>query len=420
MKDTIYGIDFGTTNSAIAIMRNGNETVLKSSVKSDKTERSILFFPKWEVGKFYVGEEAIEHYLLNRMEGRFMQSIKSFLPDTLFEYTWIHGKKYTIEELVSLILSDLKHRADESLNYEVTKAVFGRPVIFSEIPEDDKIAEQRLYAAALKAGFKEVYFQLEPIAAALAYELRLNEPEVVLVADLGGGTSDFTIMQLDPQKVHLKNRTSDILATGGIRIGGNNFDSDIMWHKLVAYFGYGAKFKSWDKWLDLPITLFRNLCRWEKINLLKNKDIRIMLKNFLHTSDNKKAIERLVTLIEKDLGFSIFSTIEETKKILSYYSNSKLDYEQFNIIIHEEITLNEFNHFINEQVEKFETYLISFINNSNVDKNVIQTVFITGGSSLVPALRNVLIKLFGEDKIRGGESFTSVASGLALSSSLYF
>ncbi len=329
-------------------------------------------------------------------------------------------KNIRIEELVSLILSDLKRRADESLNYEVTKAVFGRPVIFSDVPGDDRIAEQRLYAAALKAGFKEVYFQLEPIAAALAYELRLNEPEVVLVADLGGGTSDFTIMQLDPQKVHLKNRTSDILATGGIRIGGNNFDSDIMWHKLVSYFGYGAKFKSWDKWLDLPITLFRNLCRWEKINLLKNKDTRMMLKNFLHTSDNKKAIERLVILIEKDLGFSIFSTIEETKKVLSYNSKSKLDYEQFNIIIHEEITLNEFNHFINEQVEKFETYLISFINNSDVDKNIIQTVFITGGSSLVPALRNVLIKLFGEDKIRGGESFTSVASGLALSSSLYF
>jgi len=194
VTDITYGVDFGTSNSAIAIMKDGQETVLRGRSKEDKTESSNLFFPKWEMDVHYVGDEAITQYIESGMDGRLIQSIKSILPDTLFNFTSIHGKRYEIDDLVSLIIRHLKKKADDSINAEVTKAVFGRPAVFSDNPEEDRTAEQRLRAAALKAGFEEVHFQLEPIAAAFSYELRIDRPEIVLVADLGGGTSDFTII----------------------------------------------------------------------------------------------------------------------------------------------------------------------------------------------------------------------------------
>jgi len=420
VADIIYGVDFGTSNSAIAIMKDGQETVMRGRSKDDKTESSILFFPKWEMGVHYVGEEALTQYLASGMEGRLIQSIKSILPDTLFKSTAIHGAKYEIDDLVALIIKHLKAKADASTNANVTNAVFGRPAVFSEKPEEDKIAEQRLRSAALKAGFEEVYFQLEPIAAAFSYELRIHQPEIVLVADLGGGTSDFTIMRLDPNKISFKDRASDILATGGIHIDGNDFDSEIMWHKLVRYFGYETKYKTWDKWLELPVHIFRRLCQWERIPFLKTRDTREMLQEFLQSADNKEAVTRLITLIEKDLGFSLFKAIEAAKKGLSDHDSSAIDFEHLNIGIHEPITRNEFDGFIRKEVEKFENYLTTFIANVGLDEQNIDTVFITGGSSLVPAVREIFAKKFGASKIRGGETFTSVASGLALSSVLFF
>ena len=420
MADITYGVDFGTSNSAIAIMQDGQETVLRGRSKDDKTESSILFFPKWEMGVHYVGDEAITQYIESGMDGRLIQSIKSILPDTLFNFTHIHGQRYEIDDLVALIIRHLKMKADASVNAEVTKAVFGRPAVFSENPEEDRTAEQRLRAAALKAGFTEVHFQLEPIAAAFSYELRIDRPQIVLVADLGGGTSDFTIMRLDPQKVQQRDRTADILATGGIHIGGNDFDAEIMWHKLVGYFGHGAKYETWDKWLDLPVHLFRRLCQWERIPFLKTRDTREMLRKFLHSADNKEAVARLITLIEKDLGFSLFKAIEAAKKVLSSSDSSSIDFEQLNIRIHEPLTANDFGKFIHRQTEKFENYLTAFVANSGLDEKEIDTVFITGGSSLVPALREIFVQKFGENKIRGGETFNSVASGLALSSVLFF
>lgn len=420
MADIVYGVDFGTSNSAIAIMKDGQESVMRGRTQEDKTASSILFFPKWEMGTHYVGEEALAQYLAGGMEGRLLQSIKSILPDALFKSTWIHGEQYEIDDLVALILRHLKSKADASTNANVTKAVLGRPAVFSDKPEEDKIAEQRLRSAALKAGFEEVHFQLEPIAAAFSYELRIHRPEIVLVADLGGGTSDFTIMRLDPKKISSKERAADILATGGIHIGGNDFDSAIMWHKLVRYFGYEAQYKTWDKWLELPVHLFCRLCQWERIPFFKTRDTRQMLESFLFSTNNKEAVARLITLIEQDLGFSLFKAIETAKKSLSRQDAGMIDFERLNINIHEPMTRREFDGFIREDMEKFENYLTAFLAHAEFGEHDIDTVFITGGSSLVPALRELFIKKFGASKIRGGETFTSVASGLALSSVLFF
>jgi len=420
LKDIVYGVDFGTSNSAIAILQDGAETVVRGRALADKTESSILFFPKWDMGVHYVGEEALQQYIACGMEGRLMQSLKSLLPDTIFKTTYIHGKRYELDDLAACIIRHLKQQADQTTGANITKAVFGRPALFSDKPEEDKIAEQRLLSAARKAGFEEIYFQLEPIAAAFAYELRITQPEIVLVADLGGGTSDFTIMRLDPKKIHCKERSADILATGGIHIGGNDFDSEIMWHKLVRYFGYETRYKTWDKWLELPVHIFRRLCQWERIPFLKTRDTREMLNGFLRTAEDKAAVARLITLIEKDLGFSLFKAIETAKKDLSYHEAAAIDFHQRDLDIHAPLTAFEFRRFMQPHTEKLEDYLMKFISRSGVRPEEIDTVFITGGSSLVPALRELFARKFGADKIRGGETFTSVASGLALSAVLFF
>lgn len=420
MKEIIYGVDFGTSNSAIALLQDGQETVMRGRTQADKTESSILFFPKWEMGVHYVGEEAIARYIESGMEGRLIQSLKSLLPDTIFQATYIHGQRYGLDDLAAYIIRHLKQRADESTGMNVTKAVFGRPALFSDKPEEDKIAEQRLLSAARKAGFEKIHFQLEPIAAAFSYELRITQPEIVLVADLGGGTSDFTIMRLDPQKIRVKERSADILATGGIHIGGNDFDGEIMWHKLVRYFGHETRYKTWDKWLELPVHIFRRLCQWERIPFFKTRDTREMLKTFLRTAEDKEAVTRLITLIEKDLGFSLFKAIEAAKKHLSFHEAATIDFERLDLGIHAPLTASEFRRYIQPHTEKFEDYLVKFIASSGVREEEIDTVFITGGSSLVPALRELFAQKFGAHKIRGGETFTSVASGLALSAVLFF
>ena len=420
MSDIIYGVDFGTSNSAIAIMQDGKETIVHEESRADNTESSILFFPQWDTGVHHVGDEGVRQYIDSGMNGRLIQSIKSILPDPSFKFTWIHGERYEIEDLIALIIMHLKIKADKSIDQKITKAVFGRPALFSENPEEDKIAEERLRAAAHKAGFDEVHFQLEPIAAAFSYEMKISKPETVLVADLGGGTSDFTIMRLDPQKIHLKDRKADMLATGGIHIGGNDLDAQIMWHKLVHHFGYGARYKTWNKWLELPVHIFRRLCEWERIPFLKARDTQEMLRRFLRSTDNKEAVARLITLIEKDLGFSLFKAIEKTKKNLSSHDSSVIDFDKSDITIHEPLILDEFNQLIYEQVVKIDEYLSSFMSKASISTKDIDTVFITGGSSLVPSLRNIFAGKFGKNKIRSGDTFTSVASGLALSSVLFF
>ncbi len=420
MAEIIYGVDFGTSNSAISIMKDGKERVVRGNMRGDKTESSILFFPKWEMGVHYVGDEAIKQYLNSKMNGRLIQSIKSVLPDTLFESTYIHGKKFMAEDLVALIIKHIKKKADNLVQADIRKAVFGRPAVFSTDPGEDKIAEQRLRSAARKAGFEEIYFQYEPIAAAFSYELRIKKPEIVLVADLGGGTSDFTIMRLDPKRVLSKDRSADILATGGIHIGGNDFDAKIMWHKLVKYFGYGSQYMHYKKWHDLPMHVYRELCKWEKIPFLKGRKTMNMLGDFLFTTNNKEAISRLITLIEKDLGFLLFKAIEDSKKKLSSSDISLIEFEQLNISIRETMALVEFNGMIEEHINHFNEYLTSFISNAGMNERDIDTVFITGGSSLVPAIQETFRRRFGVKKIRGGETFTSVASGLALSSVFFF
>lgn len=421
-ENLIYGIDFGTSNSAVAIIdKNGISEVLKISSDS-RTIPSLIFFPENEPGKFYIGFEAISKYLESGMKGRFIQSIKSILPSELFTGTKITGfGLLDAEDLVAIILKSLKEKADLASGTDTKNVVLGRPARFSSDPKLDSMAQQRLFNAAKKAGFENIAFQLEPIAAALHYEAGLKKEELVLVADIGGGTSDFTIMRLSPDKKNNLDRQEDILKSDGVYIGGDSFNSDIMHWKLLDYFGHNSELKTLSgKTLPFPNHILFQICRWQDINFIKNQETEILLKSVFYESTNKEAVIRLQTLINEDLGYSLFQEIEKAKIGLSSLLEMPINFNKSKITISETIARPEFEYFIEEKLKEINDSVENAIKTANISSKDIDAVFITGGSSLIPAVRNIFAKKFGEEKIVSSDSFTSVASGLALSSKILF
>lgn len=414
----IYGLDFGTSNSALSIYNTASHQIEKTF-----TAASVLYFPQpknaREPIQHFVGKEAIERYVSNALEGRLMKSLKSVLPHTSFTHTFVFNKKYTAETLVALILSHLKAKADAFVGAEVDRVILGRPVVFDEKRAKDQLAQDRIRKAAKIAGFKDIYFQFEPIAAAFTYERKIQKKEMVLVADFGGGTSDFTLMQLDPQKSKEANRKEDMLAKGGVHIGGDDFDARIMWHQLVPYFGYGLQYQSYNKKLDLPLHYFKNICSWEKMNFFKGRKIKSDLEYYHYATGYHEAVARLMTLVGNNLGYALFRAIEKAKIGLSELEEVVIAYQQDNIDLHENMTIDAFNSFINKDITKIDRYLTDFLAAKNIADQHIDTVFITGGSSMVRAIKGLLEKRFGTGAIQSGDNFNSVVNGLAYSSALF-
>jgi hypothetical chaperone protein len=423
MKNIVYGIDFGTSNSAVAVLgKDGQSNVLRiGNVGSGKTIRSAIFFPTSHKNEVFVGNLAVSEYVKSGMKGRFLQSVKTILADDSFTGTDIQGFGFLgPDDLASIIIRSLKKSADELLGVDVRRLVLGRPAKFSNDAKIDSMAEQRLHIAAVKAGFEEISFQLEPIAAALHYESSLEKEKLVLVADIGGGTSDFTIMKLSPNKASHSDRRSDILSSGGVYVGGDDFSSDIMWNKLVKYFGHGSSFSSYGRSLPFPIHILSQICRWENIGFMKNRRMNSDLQTFRNTSNSPESIIRLQSLINEDLGYSLFCAIEKAKIALSDKQQDAIVFQESVINIAEKITRLEFEMFIQKRLEKISFTVDEAVCSANINPDDVDAVFMTGGSSLVPAMRSMFSEKFGEEKIVSSDFFTSVASGLALSSRLFF
>lgn len=416
MSKFIYGIDFGTTNSALAILDTDTNNLVKLF-----TIPSLLFFPDSINPKEpivpTVGHEAISLYVQNRMRGRFMKSIKKVLPNKSFIDTRIGSKSYRAEDLVALILVHLKKIADEFVGENVKTAVIGRPVVFDENPEKDALAQERLSKAAQIAGFEEFYFQMEPIGAAFTYERQIENQQLVLVADFGGGTSDFSLMKLNPDAINQADRTADMLAQGGIYIGGDSFDSDIMWHKGTPHFGRGVKEEfTPGKPIDLPLSYFYSICSWEKMNFLDSLRMKLSIAKSYQYSGKDYRVKNLQTLIEQNLGYELFKQIEKVKIDLTKSDNAIFEFNESEISINEPMSIQEFSkEIIEKNVDKIEQYMQEFLDKNQIKNNEVDVVFMTGGTSMVRPLNNIFIRRFGSEKIKSGDNFNSVAMGLAYS-----
>lgn len=416
MSKFIYGIDFGTSNSTLVILETETNKIVKLF-----TVPSLLFFPEVqnrnEQRPHLVGQLAVEGYVESRMKGRFMKSIKKVLPNKSFVNTIIGNKSFRAEDLVSLILIYLKKQADEFVGQDVTTAVIGRPVVFDENPEKDALAQKRLAMAAQIAGFREFYFQLEPIGAAFTYERNIKNEQLVLVGDFGGGTSDFSLMKLNPAAVNNAERQADMIAQGGIYIGGDSFDSDIMWHRGTPHFGRGVKEEiNKGKPIDLPLSYFHSICSWERMNFLDTLRMRISINKSYNFSGKDYRVKNLLTLIEDNLGYVLFKEIEKTKIELATAETSEFAFDQHGITFSEKITIEEFSEeIIQKDLNSIDTYMLDFLAKNQVKLSDIDVVFLTGGTSMVRPLRERFVQHFGSDKIKSGDNFNSVAMGLAYS-----
>lgn len=418
MNKYLYGIDFGTTNSALAIFDEEAGEITQTII----IPSLIYFFHERGNEKDYVvGEDAISAYLNDGMKGRFIKSVKQILSRSSFTETRIQNKCYTAPDLVALILKELKQRADEITGQDVQKAVIGRPVFFDDDDvQKDTLAQTRLNKAAELAGFTQVQFQFEPIGAAFAYERTLTHRENVLVADLGGGTTDFTYLVLDPARAGSKDRKKDMMATGGIYIGGDSLDSAFMWEKGTPYFGKHAQYEGTSgKMLTVPKSLFYNICSWEQMNFFNGPRVRKEIDDYYYFSKKDRLFKNLITLVENNLGYSVFRAIERVKIELSGAEQSVFNYHQMDIDIEEDVPLADYEQVIDKDISRIANYLDEFLSSNNIQPQNIDTIFMTGGTSQVKSIQHLFRQRFPHVNLNSGDNFRSVAKGLAYSGYLF-
>lgn len=399
------GFDFGTSNTVVTLTNgvSGGTKVF--------ADASVLFLPDCgpRAQQRFVGKEAVEQYLASGMNGRFIQSIKSALSDPGFTSTVIYGKSYIPEELVAMILRHFKGLVDDFVGVEIERAVFGRPARFADSPAEDVLAETRVRSAAERCGFKEVLFQYEPVAAAERYTGALAPGGWGLVCDLGGGTADFTVLRCE------REGSAQPAATHGVRVGGDDFDSQIMWHRLVGYFGFETDYESYGRMLPVPVHFFRTICRWDRIPFLKTTKYAEELRYIRSGAGDKEAISRLITLIEKDLGFALFQAIREAKHSLSDSDSAAVRFFEHGIEFKERIYSTEFESFIAEETARLSAAIDRVLEAAGVSDELVSTVFLTGGSSVVRPVRKLVDRRFPLAEIhQDSDRFNTVSLGLAV------
>jgi hypothetical chaperone protein len=418
------GIDFGTTNSSIAFAGRSDEVQLaKFPYLGSSTDayRSLLYLQQVKDGgantlKSWTGPEGIEQYLSADVKGRLIQSLKSFLSSRTLHGTEVFGRRYTIEDLIARILRDLREKAEHQFGITIRSAVIGRPVHFvgAENQADDGYAEGRLRSAFELAGYESVEFEMEPVAAAHYYESMLNHDELILIGDFGGGTSDFSLVHVGPT-VRRRGRVSgDIVGNAGVGIAGDSFDAKIIRHLVSPALGAGSQLRSLGKILTVPNWVYIRLERWHHLSLLRGRDVLNMLRSVHAQSLEPEKIGALIHFIKEDLGFHLHRAVQKVKVDLSNNPVAKFQFSDGFVDLEAIVERASFEEWISDELGQIATCVDSLLSSSGVMPQDVDMVFLTGGSSFVPAVRRIFETRFGENRIRSGNEFTSVARGLAL------
>jgi hypothetical chaperone protein len=418
------GIDFGTTNSAVAFVDPNSEVSTKHfefNGHGFETFRSILYFAAAErsSGKrmnAFAGPEAIHQYLHADHGGRLIQSIKSYLSNRSLSATNLFGRNYRFEELVAYLLRSLKAGASPLLDGSCAKVVVGRPVRFvgSRNAEEDEFALKRLREALALAGIDNVEFEFEPVAAAYAYEAKLQNDELLLVGDFGGGTTDFTVIRVGPNARKMKGANERIIASGGLGLAGDAFDAKLVRHVVSPLLGHGSLCRLIGKTATMPNWPYTKLEHWHHLSFLKSKENMDALQSLRAQAVEPEKIDSLIMLITEDLGFQLHSAVQRTKYELSSAEQSQFRFEAPGIHITDKVTRRDFERWIADELHKIANCLDDVLDRSSLAPTSIDRVFLTGGSSFVPAVRRIFEQRFGQQRISGGSEFTSVAQGLAL------
>ena len=417
------GLDFGTSNSAVTSVDATGAPRLASfpgATGSTTTYPSVLHFERELVGGVptvhpYAGAEAIERYLSHETPGRLMRSLKAYLADRNFEGTSVYGRHLTLVDLIAAFLKKLLEAATPSLGVIPNRVVAGRPVHFSieRTEAANEFALGRLLQSVQASGFEHVIFEYEPVAAAYSYEQTVERDELILVGDFGGGTSDFSILPVGPSVRTQVSR--EILGNDGVAIAGDAFDRQIVRHLVAPALGFGSEYQAApDKRLPIPNWPYASLEQWHSLSLLNRPKVLQMLERLGSLALDRSSIEAFSYFIRADLGLRLHESVRALKIALSHAPAATFGFSCGPVTLEKTVTRVEFESWIQQELAAMGASIDRLIAATGVRTAEIDRVFLTGGSALVPAVRQLFATRFGPDKIAGGGEFTSVATGLAL------
>jgi hypothetical chaperone protein len=363
------------------------------------------------------GPAAIERYLESEEKGRLIQSLKSHLASRLLSGTEVFGRRHGLEELISRMLSDLRKHAEKQFEQPIHRAMVGRPVRFvgAESTDDDDFAVSRLRTAFHLAGFEHVDFELEPVAAACSYESTLDHDVLILIGDFGGGTSDFSLLRVGPNARTLGYGKRGMLGYSGVGLAGDAFDARIVRKLVSPALGSNSEARSLNKILPaVPAWIYANLERWHHLSFLRTNNVREILKSAHIRAMEPDKIAALIAIVEQDLGFQLHQAVQRVKFALSQNESAVFRFHDGGLDLRIPVTRREFETWIADDLRAIEGSVDSLLENAGIHPRDVDRVFLTGGSSFVPAVRRIFTSRFGKERIRGGHEFTSVAHGLAL------
>ena len=404
------GLDFGTSNSAIGVVRDG--TAALAPIEAGNTLiPSAVFFDYETRGWVLFGNEAISAYV-GQTEGRLMRALKSILGSPLIDdETSLGGRKVPLREVVEIFVRHLKQKAEAFAGQEITSAVHGRPVRF--VDDDDKAdarAQVVLEAIARQAGFRDVTFVYEPIAAAHQYEQTVQKEELVLIADIGGGTSDFSVVRVGPQRRGRADRGDDVLANAGVRVGGTDFDTALSLAAVMPLLGLGSKLV--EKNLPMPNAPYHELATWPTINFAYTYKNERALAELASLAREPKKVERLLKVVRQRLGHRLAFAVEDAKIALSAEQRAAVPLSFLEASLAITATRVGFDRAIDARLDRLHKTASDCIAAAGLKPPAIDTIFLTGGSSRVPSVRAAIGRAAPSARLAGGSDLLSVALGL--------
>lgn len=413
MTASALGLDFGTTNSVVALAQAGAAPEMVEFAGPEGTSavfRSALCF--WEDAGVQVeaGPWAIAEYLEYPEGSRFLQSFKSVAANTAFEHASVFDKRLRFEELGRTFLAKLVAHSGGLLDQRPEQIVVGRPIEYAGSRPDPVLARQRY--DAMFAGFGvQVHYVYEPIGAAFSYAKRLSDPATLLVADFGGGTSDFSVVRVDAPGAA---RRCTALGHAGIGIAGDRFDYRIIDQLVLPLLGKGGSYRSFDKILEIPPGYFSDFGDWSRLALMRNRRTLEALHKLQRSAEDPQAIGRMIAIIENELGYRLYDAVGKLKRALSSVAQAEFRFEGGGVKLATDVRRSDFEAWIAPDLARIEATVDRALATAGVAEAGIDRVFLTGGSSLIPAVRAIFARRFGEARIGSGGELTSIAHGLAM------
>ncbi len=410
----LIGIDFGTTNSVVAILQpDGSVRTMRFPVGTlglDVFRTVLCFWRHNESGRpilrHAAGPQAVEAYLDDPLDTRLIMSMKTYLAQRSFTQTQIYGRPHTLERLVALFLGALL----DSMDVRGARIVAGRPVRFAGELADDALGEARLRAAFREAGLGEVEVALEPEAAGYRFTRTLDAPATVLIGDFGGGTSDFSLLRFEPGA----ERPVTPLASAGVGIAGDSFDYRIIDHVVSPLLGKDSTFRVMGNDMPIPAEYYAGLARWHRLSLMRTPRTMREIADVARTSARPEQLRGLIQLIEDELGYQLYQVVSGVKAELSRQEQAILSFHHGSIAIEEVVTRAEFERWIAPDLAQLAAAVDRALAHAAIGPAAVDRVFLTGGTAFVPAVRRLFEQRFGPERVSGGGEFVSVAEGLAL------